>query len=457
MGDRNIRGMTKGPSAPRVSRESRILLLTVVVCAAVLLLLARLRFPEVPPAVDTTAPPLERLAARASYDALAADIQRVEPMVAPNVVVLRIARQLPSAPHDIRGLLARLESRVDLRHVAALRIGAEAAVAVIDTAAHVDGVVGTVGEGTATIVASDPVRGLARIRVPAAPVRSLARLPLASLVTPAYVVAVEGTQAGATLRPVFLGRGDRFRSARWPQPLLPLGGIAAPAGALMFSLAGEFIGSVVMEDGAAALVGASDLFDIGERLASTASAPSDLGIAVQPLTPSLMAALAVQRGVVVAEVAHDGPAADQLAPGDVIAGVDDWSTDSPDELLLRLASRPAGERVTLTVVRHGESRQVTLPLVPAALDSPVDRTVGLVWQRGAGTRVEPGTDAAVPGLQPGDLITRAGTTAAPTPAQLRRLLAATTPSGFATLIVRRADRQVVVAVPVAGRTDAATR
>ena len=91
----------------RVSRESRLLLLTVAVCAVVLLLLARLRFPHPPAAVDTSAPaPLERIAARASYDALAADIQRVETVVAPHLIVLRVAQQLPSAPHDLGDALA---------------------------------------------------------------------------------------------------------------------------------------------------------------------------------------------------------------------------------------------------------------------------------------------------------------------------------------------------------------
>ena len=60
----------------RWSRETRLLLLTVAVCALVLLVLARLRFPDAP-IVEVSAPSFEQLAARASYDALAADIQRV--------------------------------------------------------------------------------------------------------------------------------------------------------------------------------------------------------------------------------------------------------------------------------------------------------------------------------------------------------------------------------------------
>ena len=75
----------------RVSRESRLLFVTIGVAAVVLLGLARMRFPK-PPVVDTATPPLEKLAARASYDALAADIERVRALVAPNLIVLRLGR-----------------------------------------------------------------------------------------------------------------------------------------------------------------------------------------------------------------------------------------------------------------------------------------------------------------------------------------------------------------------------
>lgn len=450
--------MTNGPSREgRVSRESRLLLLTVVVCVVVLLLLARLRFPE-PPPVDTTAAPLERLAARASYDALAADIQRVEPMIAPSLIVLRVAPPLQGAPRDLQDLLAQPDSPSGVRHVAALRISADAALAPVDPGARIEGIVGGVaGGGSAAVLAVDPVRRIARVRVPEAPVRQLSQLPLASLPTPVYVVVVEGTQAGVTLRPVFLGRGDRFRSTRWERPLLPLGGIAVAPGALLFSLAGEFIGTVVMEDGAPAIAGARDVLDAVEKLASTpVLPPSDAGIAVQALTPVLAAALAAPRGVVVSAVDAEGAAAGRLEPGDVITAVDDWSTNNPDEFLLRLASRPAGERVAVTVVRNGESRSVPLSLGAAATLNLRDQATTFTAERGVGTRVDAAAGAAGAGLRPGDVITYAGATAAPTPAQVRRLLARPTPSGFTVVIVRRDGRQRVVAVPV-NRLDAATR
>src|SRR5687768_13930623 len=90
----------------RVSRESRLLFVTIGVAAIVLLGLARMRFPK-PPVVDTATPPLERLAARASYDALAADIERVRALVAPNLIVLRLASPSDPSPRGLEEVFGR--------------------------------------------------------------------------------------------------------------------------------------------------------------------------------------------------------------------------------------------------------------------------------------------------------------------------------------------------------------
>lgn len=433
----------------RFSRESRLLLLTVVVCAGVLLLMARLRFPEQAPAAlpEVSPPPLERLAARASYDALASDVQRVEPAIAPNLLVLRITPPALPEPRTLREALSPGDAAGAIRHVAALRVSDDIAVATIDPGTRIDGIIGETGGGTASILAVDPVRRVARLRVPPVPTKQLAQVPLATLPTPLYVVVVEGTQAGVTLRPVFLGRGDRFPSPRWSRPLLPLGGIPASPGALLFSLSGDFIGTVVMENGAPAIAGARDVIETGERLAANRPVLSDPGFAVQPLTATLRAALGVQGGVVVTAVDAGGSADGQLEPADVITAVDDWSTDSPDELLLRLASRGAGESVTIRVMRGGEPRTVKVVLLAAPQDQPAGLSLTLAAERGIGTRVE--SDSALAGidLKPGDVIVRAGASVAPAPGQVRRFLAQTTPSGLAVLVVVRDGRQRVVAIP----------
>jgi hypothetical protein len=426
-----------------------LLLLTVVVCAGVLLLMARLRFPESAPAAlpEVSPPPLERLAARASYDALAADVQRVEPLIAPNLLVLRITPRALSEPRTLREALSPGDAAAAVRHVAALRVSDDIAVATIDSGTRIDGIVGETGGGTASILAVDPVRRVARIRVPPAPMKQLAQIPLATLPTPLYVVVVEGTQAGVTLRPVFLGRGDRFASPRWSRPLLPLGGIPASPGALLFSLSGDFIGTVVMENGAPAIAGARDVIETGERLATNAPILSDPGFAVQPLTATLRAALGVERGVVVTTVEAGRSAEGQLEPADVITAVDDWSTDRPDELLLRLASRGVGTSVTIGLTRNGQPRTVKVVLLAASQDQPAGLSVTLAAERGVGTRVESVSALAGFDLKPGDVIVRAGASVAPGPAQVRRYLAHATPSGLAVMVIVRDGRQKVVAIP----------
>jgi S1-C subfamily serine protease len=270
-------------------------------------------------------------------------------------------------------------------------------------------------------------------------------------------VVAEGTQAGATLRPVFLGQGARFDSVKWSRPLLPLGGIAISPGALLFTLDGELIGATVMDGGAPAIVGARDLFDTAARLAASGQrAVADMGVAVQRLTAELALATGVGRGVIVAEVDSDGPATSVLEPGDVLTMVGDRPISDPGGFLLDVAQRRADDTVNVAFVRAGITTTATLTL--RAADANIDgEAVSFVREPGVGTRLDSGGRERVPGLQPGDIVTRAAATVAPTPAQLRALLARPATSGFLTLVVRRGGRQQVIAARVAAGSDAAPR
>jgi hypothetical protein len=443
---------------PRVSHESRLLLLTIVVCVVALLLLARLRFPGTPPVVDTAVQPLERLAARASYDALAADIERVQGVIAPNVVVLRTAPRDEPTPRRVRDVMEPSLSATAVRHVAALRINSTTALASIAPDVRIDAIVGgEPGAGTAEIGAVDPLRRIGRIRVPDSPARPVTPIALSALPTPVYVVAVEGTQAGVTLRPIFLGRGDRFSSPRWDHPLLPLGGTAVSPGALLFTMAGEFVGCVVIEDGATAIAGARDVLATVERLASSpVSPPATLGISVQPLTSELAATLGTDHGVVVAEVDPQGPSADVLRPADAIVTLAGQTLDDVDTFLLRLASHAAGESLPLTIVRR--KQMLDLSIVPSAAIGPVirsERSVSFERTRDGGTKVVADRDGrghVATGLRPGDLIVAAGGFVDPAPGQLRELL--DTGGGLIPFTIRRQGEQRVLAVRAARIDDA---
>jgi hypothetical protein len=440
----------------RLSRESRLLLVTILVSVLVLVLLARLRFPSPPATLVTSVEPLQRLAARASYDELAAALARTEAAITPNLIVLRVAPRAEPDPVDLTDLLNSGVRLAKGRFVPALRLTSETAVATIGGDLRIDTIVGaTPGEGVASITASDTVRSLARLQVPPAEVREFRARALADIDTPTYVAVVEGTNAGVTIRPVFLGRGERFSTARWSRPLLPLGGIPATAGALIFTLDGEFVGMVVKEQQTLAIAAAADVLDAVQRLtAGNSPVPFDAGIAVQPLNEQLAAATGASSGIVISSVTPGSAAAGTVQAGDVITHIDGAPVAGTDEFLFAIAARHAGATVTLTRVRGGEATDVNLTLMPQQPEpaSSEDGTAPVLTAvRGKGTRVvDPGRDSplAHAGLQEDDLITAIGTSQAPAPRDVLRLLSGAASPRYALLEVERAKRQRVMAVAV---------
>jgi hypothetical protein len=438
------------PPVRRVSRETRLLVVTILVSGLVLLLLSRLRFPEPPAVVTTSAQPLERLAARASFEDLARRVAQIEASIAPNLIVLRLAPRADPPPSRLSDVLMRADpSPADVRHVPALRLDATTALAAIPPDTRISGVVGLPeSSGTAGIVATDPVRRLARVRVPEGPARSLPQLPLSQLRTPTYVVAVEGTHAGLTLRPVFLGRSDRFGSPRWTRPMLPLGGIVVTPGALIFTLDGEFLGCAVVEQGILAIAGAAEVVDAVTALRDAVPAPADPGFAVQPLSPALAAATGATHGVVVSEVLEGGAASDVLEPGDVITEVDGQAVDAPEPLLLGLATRLSAGPAPITFLRAGEVHRAELSPAATVHEQTGDPLM-LRAVAGVGSRivsVQPGSAFDAAGLADTDVIVGIGGTRAPSPAQVRRAIAQAAPGASLLFAVRRDDRQRVVAV-----------
>jgi hypothetical protein len=448
MAERNL-------SRPRVSREMRLLMLTIVVAGAVLLLLARFRFPEADGAGDATSQPLQRLAAGASFEELAIRVARFEASIAPDLIVLRLATRTGPNPMRLVDITSPdAESPSDVHHVPALRVDATTAVAVVPPHARISGIVGQVQEGeTAGIVTTDPVRHVARIRVPEGRSRALPVLALSEFGTPAYVVAVEGTRAGLTLRPVFLGRSDRFGSPRWTRPLLPLGGALVTPGALLFTLDGQFLGAAVLEEGAMAIVGAADVLETAGA-GRGSGAPVDPGIAVQLLTADLAQATGAPAGAVVADVVERSPASDVLTPGDVIVDVDGQPVTGPESLLLQLATRLATGSVRITVVRHRRAQTVELRPPAGTTERPTAPPDSIVLESGgAGIRVVSVSDdssLARAGLTANDLIVRAGADDAPAPAELRAAIRSTPRGQFVLLVVKRGQSQRIVAIPGEG-------
>ena len=409
----------KGAPRARMSRETRLLVVTITVSALVLLLLSRLRFPESSPTLAPSPAPIERLAARATYDELAAIVAGLERRVAPGLAVLRLASDAGAPPRMLGDVLVTQSDDEVFRHVPALRLDAARAVAVIPADARLAGIVAP-SEGPAeSLRARDHIRRLGLVNLPAAGDQA-EPLTLGALQPPTYVVVVEGTRAGLTFRPLFVGSGDRFTDPRWEHPLIAVSSVAlATEGALVFSLEGQFIGAMVVAAGTLAIADAAEVVSAAEQMSVHHSPdPFDAGIAVQPLTTALAAALGTHRGVVVSGVSEQSPARGVLEPADVVVAVDGHAIDTTEQFLIHLARRRQAT-IALAIVRERQPQDLAITL---AGPQGLDRTAGVTLQvrRGGGSlvsAVRPGGAADRAGIRPGDLIARVGGVRVPTPAQ----------------------------------------
>lgn len=447
------------PAGPRFSRETRLLLLTLAVSVLMLLLLARFRFPEeqgVPTLPDRPpAAPLERLAARATYDELASIVADLERRIAPALVVLRVeasggARLAGLSPLDAGSLVGGA-----IRWVPGVRVRPDAVLARIELGASVMGIVGS--DARPELEAYDPLRGVAIVRVPPdseAP-SSIWEAGTPRSLSGRYVAVVEGTLGGPTLRPTFLGRAVPIVDVRWNGPLLVLGGaLQAPPGSLVFSLDARLVGMSVLEEGSLAIVPARELLGLVDELARRPSPQlGDLGVEVQALTPTLAAATDTRTGVMVAWVDPDGPAAGRLRVGDVIEQVGGRPVTTTRAFGILEARVPPGTEVTVRVVRDDEYVDVGIAAATASPPEDPDQAarLGLVLRAQAGrgseiVTVEDGTAAARADLAAGDLITWIGEQERPTPARVRRAYADAAEGTWLLIGVRRGDRRMVVAL-----------
>jgi serine protease Do len=100
-----------------------------------------------------------------------------------------------------------------------------------------------------------------------------------------------------------------------------------------------------------------------------------LGVESQPVTPSMAAALHVPKsdgttgGALVAGVEPSSPAADAgLQPGDVITAVNTTQIKRPRDLALAVASVKPGTEATLSVLRDGAAKNVSVKLATLKTD-----------------------------------------------------------------------------------------
>ncbi|HSK10361.1 MAG TPA: PDZ domain-containing protein, partial [Vicinamibacterales bacterium] len=418
-----------------------------------LVLLARFRFPETPPArALPREQPLERLAAEALFDELATSVNRARTRLAPFTPVLELdpAPVSPANPTAHRSWVPALRFRDDLA-VAAIARPVPLRVLTAD------------GAEDAALVAHDPIRGIAVVRLAEAdplPSTFPVEAPQSRSAPAGYAVAVDGAPGGPTFRPVFLDRLDPLRRPLWPSArVLPASLRPGEPGTIVANLEGRVIGMVVGSH-EAVLVPASELVRVVERLLTTkASRTATLGAELQDLDPQLADLSGALHGALVTFVDPEGPASGVLQVGDVVETFQGEPVFGVGDVLEWIRAAESGTTVLLDVRRGGEARSLQVTLAPSAGagagtvappragEAAGELGLTLEFEAWAGSHVRavaPGSAARRAGFVPGDLITWMAGEDRPTPAQVRRLFANAPPDARLMVSVARGGRHRVL-------------
>jgi serine protease DegQ len=114
-----------------------------------------------------------------------------------------------------------------------------------------------------------------------------------------------------------------------------------------------------------AIPGATTVDVVDQLLRNGRATHSYLGITPDQVTREIAAQLGLDeaRGVVVLDVVEGSPAAEaRLQPGDVIVGIDEARIETVEDLFGELRQRRPGTQARLTIIRDGQSQEVTVTL-----------------------------------------------------------------------------------------------
>lgn len=405
---------------PMISRETRRLLITVIVAIAALWVLARIRFQERPAAATPVPNMLAQLRPASSYADLARVIADIRPAI--------LAAVLPSASG-----------------APALRVREEAAVTLRPASGD-------------TIVATNRATGLSIVRGPRADVPGVMPWVPRLLDYPRYLVVVEVTGEHVALRPVFVGGLYPVTSPLWSGEiwLLPPN-TAIPSGTFVFTTEGALAGLSVAHGGHSAIVPAALLSAAVDELQRPRGSAGELGITIEPLSPAFASATGGAVGLVVTAIDPNGPAAGKVVATEVIEAIDGEEMRTADHWRARVARVSAGDALTLRV--RGADGVRDVPLTAAAAipaDAPAeeaddDVALGLRLRAIPGVGVEvlsvqPRSRAARAGLQQGDRITAVAGQPSPTPALFTRLFDSLPTGGSLLVAITRGSEHRVAAI-----------
>ncbi len=433
----------------RWPRETRLLVVTIVLSLAVLLTLARFRFPAEQP-LTLPVQPLQQLAARAAFDDLSASVTRAVTRVRPSlVVVARAPTQEIARSVSLEDVLRHDGAEASADYVLGLRFRPDLAVVV------------SAGRPLALRAADarllevrrrDDLRGLTIIRVPP-PSGDWQPLDVATSPGPQYLLVAEAAAADLAMRPLFGSPGGQVTSAHWDVPLLALGQVQTAPGALVFALDGSFVGAVVRAGTGSALVPAQPLLAAATRAADTPPrVPATIGVHLQALDAMLAAATGADYGVAISAVDPGGPASGALRPGDVITAIADRAAGTPESALLLIAGLDVSRPAVVQGLRSGR------PFSAAVRPRPLQNGDGLVPKASLGVSlrsssrgamvldVERGSAAHRAGLLTGDAITSVAGTAPVAPRQVIEAYAALQPGTHVVLGIERTGAPLLLAL-----------
>jgi len=201
-----------------------------------------------------------------------------------------------------------------------------------------------------------------------------------------------------------------------------------------------------------------------------------LGVNIQPVTPEIASALGIKesKGALVAEVVANGPASKAgFEQGDIVTAINGQAVDDHTDLTRKVAAIPTGQVATFNVSRQGKPLQlkVTIGTRPdaqqLASNAPNNSSLAPSSANAAGlglssltpeakknfniadsvvsgaviTKVDPDSDAADKGLQPGDVVLRVGSRVVRSPADFQSSVAEAKKGGRTSVLLLVAHSQ----------------
>lgn len=210
-----------------------------------------------------------------------------------------------------------------------------------------------------------------------------------------------------------------------------------------------------------------------------------LGVRIQPMTPDIAASLGISdpKGALVAGIVPDSPAAHAgIRQGDVITSVNGREVSDSQDLTRKVASLPAGKPASFAILRDGQHKTLDVTIAvrkdaqvalnqtqsetPSSADGALtgkamglgltsltpeirraynldDNVQGVVI-----TKVDPNSDAADKGLQPGDVVVSVNQKSVHTPQDIEKGVAAAHSAGRKSVLLLVTSDGGTVFIPV---------